>query len=250
MTLAAPARCSSSPSPARPRRRRADAIRRLDVSLVLDPGLRASSPYRDEAVAEARRRGASVDRAREALRVGALRVRCCGPRTRRAGRRPEPPGDRRTSSPTAPPTSSSRLMRRARGRCRFGRCRSRSSRSSTTARPTRASTSSCVSPVRGSALVSVGEDNDYGHPRRRPSPPRRCRRPRRPTDRSERQRHGRVRRPFPARPGGAMATQRAGGGRRSEAGSACGLRLRLAVLGVKPPPIQAFGPCTGHAAGR
>jgi competence protein ComEC len=59
-----------------------DVIRRLDVALVLDPGLRATSPYRDDAVAEARRRGVrvAIARAGEAFRVGPLRVRVLWPR--------------------------------------------------------------------------------------------------------------------------------------------------------------------------
>ena len=59
-----------------------DVIRRLDVGLVLDPGLRAASPYRDDAVAEARRRGVrvAIARAGEALRIGPLRVRVLWPR--------------------------------------------------------------------------------------------------------------------------------------------------------------------------
>ena len=58
-----------------------DVIRRLDVALVLDPGLRATSPYRDDAVAEARRRGVrvAIARAGETLRIGPLRVRVLWP---------------------------------------------------------------------------------------------------------------------------------------------------------------------------
>jgi competence protein ComEC len=58
-----------------------DVIRRLDVGLVLDPALRATSPYRDDAVAEARRRGVQVAiaRAGETLRIGPLRVRVLWP---------------------------------------------------------------------------------------------------------------------------------------------------------------------------
>ena len=58
-----------------------DVIRRLDVELVLDPALRARSPYRDEAVAEARRRGVrvAVARAGQTLKVGPLRVRVLWP---------------------------------------------------------------------------------------------------------------------------------------------------------------------------
>jgi competence protein ComEC len=58
-----------------------DVIRRLDVGLVLDPGLRTQSPYRDDAVAEARRRGVrvAIARAGETLRIGRLRVRVLWP---------------------------------------------------------------------------------------------------------------------------------------------------------------------------
>jgi competence protein ComEC len=58
-----------------------EVIRRLDVGLLLDPGQRATSPYRDDAIAEARRRGVRVEiaRAGEALRVGPLRVRVLWP---------------------------------------------------------------------------------------------------------------------------------------------------------------------------
>ena len=59
-----------------------DVVRRLEVDLVLDPLLRVRSPYRDEAVAEARRRGVrvAVARAGQAYRAGPLLVRVLWPR--------------------------------------------------------------------------------------------------------------------------------------------------------------------------
>ncbi|HSC91612.1 MAG TPA: ComEC/Rec2 family competence protein [Gaiellaceae bacterium] len=58
-----------------------DVVRRLDVALVLDPALRARSPYRDDAVAEARRRGVrvAVARAGQVYRLGPLLVRVLWP---------------------------------------------------------------------------------------------------------------------------------------------------------------------------
>jgi competence protein ComEC len=71
-----------------------DVIRRLEVGLVLDPGLRAMSPYLHDAVAEARRRGVrvAIARAGEVLRIGPLRVRVLWPRD--AGARGDDPNQR------------------------------------------------------------------------------------------------------------------------------------------------------------
>jgi competence protein ComEC len=143
-----------------------DVIRRLDVSLVLDPGLRANSPYRDDAVAEARRRGVRVviARAGEALRVGPLRVRVLWPKD--AGAPGDDPNRRaivllvsygsadllltadaesEVTVPLRPPPVE--ILKVA----HHGSADPRLHELLRVTRPR-------------IALVSVGEDNDYGHP--------------------------------------------------------------------------------------
>jgi len=58
-----------------------DVLRRLRVDMLLDPALRARSPYRDDAVAEARRRDVPVAVARRGarFRIGPLVVRVLWP---------------------------------------------------------------------------------------------------------------------------------------------------------------------------
>ena len=129
-----------------------DVIRRLDVGLVLDPGLRAASPYRDDAVAEAAGAGCGSRSPAPARRSASARSAsaCSGHGTRARPVTTRTSGRSSCSSRTARPTCSSPPTPRATSRCRSGRRRSRSSRSRTTARPTRGWTSSCASSARGS----------------------------------------------------------------------------------------------------